>query len=165
VIPSAEELATPRFVPQRERVADAVPDAAGLQRSERRERPRIAARIGATSAPVAERPAELPSDEQQVLDAAIRAIMARSANLAALVNPDERIPVDMILDHSRETIEQVIAMLSVARSAGLRRIAGDLGEIQDLITLMQLEKGYAPADDTLTLLLQIRRDMETLRAA
>jgi hypothetical protein len=70
--------------------------------------------------------------------------------------------VDLILDHSRETVEQVIALLGPARSTGLRRVLGDLGEIQDIIMLMQLEKGHAPADDALTLLLQIRRDLETL---
>jgi hypothetical protein len=34
----------------------------------------------------------------------------------------------------------------------------------DTIMLMQLEKGHAPADDALTLLLQLKRELETLRA-
>jgi hypothetical protein len=34
----------------------------------------------------------------------------------------------------------------------------------DLILLMQLERGHAPADDALTLILQLRRELETLRA-
>jgi hypothetical protein len=81
------------------------------------------------------------------------------------VDPEDRIPVDLILDHSRETVEEVMALLGPARSTGLRRVLADLGEIQDIIMLMQLEKGHAPADDALTLLLQIRRDLETLHAA
>ena len=40
----------------------------------------------------------------------------------------------------------------------------DLGEVMDLILLMQLERGHAPADDALTLILQLRRELETLRA-
>jgi hypothetical protein len=141
-------------------------DAADPQRVERRERTRIAARP-VLSAPVAavEPPVSIPAAEKDLLDSAIRQIEARSAELAALIDPDEKIPVDMILDHSRETIEQVIAVLGPARSDGLRRIVGDLGEIQDIVMLMQLEKGHAPADDALTLLLQIRRDLETLYAA
>jgi hypothetical protein len=163
--PSPEELATPRFAPQRERGPDPASEEAGPQKSERRERPRIVARIGAGAAPVPAAPASVPSAEQEVLDAAIRQIVARATDLSESVNPDEKIPVDMILDHCRETTEQVIAILDVAKSAGLRRIVGDLGQIQDLVILMQLEKGHAPADDALTLLLQIRRDLETLRAA
>ena len=163
--PSPEDLATPKFTPQRERVPDQSPQEAAPQRSERRERPRIVARIGAGATPATAAPVEVLSAEQEILDAAIRQIIVRAADLAAAVNPDEKIPVDMILDHSRETTEQVIGLLSAAKSTGLRRIVGDLGQIQDLIMLMQLEKGHAPADDALTLLLQIRRDLETLRAA
>jgi hypothetical protein len=113
---------------------------------------------------VAAAPATVPSAEMDLLDQAIERIMARSADLAGSVDPDEKIPVDAILDHSRETVEQVLAVLGGARSAGLRRVVADLGEIQDIIMLMQLEKGHAPADDALTLLLQIRRDLETLRS-
>jgi hypothetical protein len=141
-------------------------DAADPQRLERRERTRIAARAVPVAAPaVVEAPIAVPAAEKDILAGAIRQIEARSAELAAAVNPDEKIPVDMILEHSRETVEQVIVLLGTARSPGLRRIVGDLGEIQDIIMLMQLEKGHAPADDALTLLLQIRRDLETLNAA
>ncbi len=163
--PSAEDLATPRIMAMRDRPHAGL-DAADPQRLERRERTRIAARAVPVAAPaVAEAPVAVPAAEKDLLEGAIRQIEARSAELAAAVDPDEKIPVDMILDHSRETIEQVIALLGTARSAGLRRIVGDLGEIQDIIMLMQLEKGHAPADDALTLLLQIRRDLETLIAA
>ncbi|NJS39403.1 MAG: hypothetical protein HC783_10705 [Rhodobacteraceae bacterium] len=82
-----------------------------------------------------------------------------------MIDPEEKLPIDLILEHGRETTEQVMDLLSRGGSAALRRINGDLGEVLDLIMLMQLEKGHAPADDTVTLLLQIRRDLETLRAA
>ncbi|MFP5479505.1 MAG: hypothetical protein ACLGIE_07430, partial [Alphaproteobacteria bacterium] len=71
----------------------------------------------------------------------------------------------LVLEHGRETTERLITILSRANSPELLRIKGDLGEVQDLIMLMQLEKGHAPADDALTLILQLRRELETLRAA
>jgi hypothetical protein len=163
--PSPGELATPRILATRDR-PQGVPDGADPQRVERRERRRVTAVVAPSAAPAtAETILSVPAAEKDLLDGAIQKIVSRSAELLALVDPDEKIPVDMILDHSRETIEQVITLLGPARSTGLRRIAGDLGEIQDIIMLMQLEKGHAPADDALTLLLQIRRDLETLHAA
>ncbi|WP_103257346.1 ABC transporter ATP-binding protein [Tabrizicola aquatica] len=131
----------------------------------RRERPRIAAR--AVSAPALTPAAPMPVSavEQALLDEAVGLIVARTAELVGEVNPDEKVPVDLILDHGRETAERLMAILSRATSPEIRRIKGDLGEVQDLIMLMQLEKGRAPADDALTLLLQLRRELETLRAA
>jgi hypothetical protein len=163
---SPEDLASPRIVSMRDR-QQAGADPSDPPRPERRERARIARVVAAAPAvAVAVAPPEaVPAAEKDLLHGAITHIIARSVELAGTVDPDDRIPVDMILDHSRETIEQVIGLLGPARSSGLRRIIGDLGEIQDLIMLMQLEKGHAPADDALTLLLQIRRDLETLRAA
>ena len=162
---SAEGLATPPIMAIRDRPHAGL-DAADPRWIERRERPRITTCTGAAATPsVDTTPAATPSAEKEVVDGAIWHIMARSVDLSVMVDPEDKIPVDMILEHSRETIEQVIALLGSAQSSGLRRIMADLGEIQDIIALMQLEKGHAPADDALTLLLQIRRDLETLRAA
>lgn len=162
--PSPEELATPRILPTHER-PPAQTETAEPPRADRRERPRIARVLPAAApAPVKAAAASVTAAEQDLIDSAIRMIVERSADLAESVDPEERSPVDLILDHSRETVEQVIALLGPCRSTGLRRILADLGEIQDIIMLMQLEKGHAPADDALTLLLQIRRDLETLRA-
>jgi hypothetical protein len=159
----AEPMPAPRVAVLRDRRPDPSPE-----RTERRERPRIAARVA--SAPVAPLAAAavagpIPASEQSLLDQAIDLIISRSAALTEMLDPDEKLPIDMILEHGRETTEQVIDLLSRGGSAALRRINGDLGEVLDLIMLMQLEKGHAPADDTVTLLLQIRRDLETLRAA
>jgi hypothetical protein len=157
--PPPEEFATSR--PAMPRMATTEPPPA---RTERRERPRIAARV-ATAAPAPTAATAISGADQEVLDSAIRLIMQRATELSASVDPDEKVPVDLILEHCRETTEKVIEALSGSRSDGVQRIRGDLGEIQDLIMLMQLEKGHAPADDAITLLLQIRRDLETLRAA
>lgn len=131
----------------------------------RRERPRIAAR--SVSAPVTApaAPAPVPASDRGLLDQAIELIVARAAGLAAELDPEEKVPVDLVLDHGRETVERLLAILSRGASPGMRRITGDLGEMQDLIMLMQLEKGHAPADDALTLLLQLKRELETLSAA
>jgi hypothetical protein len=133
-------------------------------RGDRRERPRIAARAVPSASPAPAAPAPVVSlAERDVIDTAIGTLVARSAALAAEVDTTDKPPVDLILDHARQTTEQVIDQLSRAASPDLRRINADLGEVLDLVMLMQLEKGHAPADDALTLLLQIRRDLETLR--
>lgn len=164
-LPSAvepDEIApSPRVAVLRNRQPDPAPP-------ERRERPRIAARVTApatTPTPAAMVGGPLPSDERNLLDQVITMIASRSASLTDMIDPEEKLPIDLILEHGRETTEQVIDLLSRGSSAAIRRINGDLGEVLDLIMLMQLEKGHAPADDTVTLLLQIRRDLETLRAA
>jgi hypothetical protein len=132
-------------------------------RGERRARPRIAARV------VSVRPAPAPTaiggQDQDILDAAIALVMTRAADLAGWIDPEAKVPVDQILQHGRETAERLSEIIGRGQSESLRRIKGDIGEVLDLIMLMQLEKGHAPADDALTLLLQIRRELETLRAA
>jgi hypothetical protein len=161
MVEPVETMPTPRVAVLRDRRPEPAPP-------ERRERPRIAARnaaapVAAVAAALVDGP--LPASEQNLLDQAITLIISRSASLADMIDPEEKLPIDLILEHGRETTEQVIDLLSRGGSAALRRINGDLGEVLDLIMLMQLEKGHAPADDTVTLLLQIRRDLETLRAA
>lgn len=152
------DLASPRVAVLRERR----PDASG---TERRERPRITPRVVVAAPAPAAGPRSVPASEHGILDQAVALIISRADDLERLVDPAEKLPVDLILDHGRETTEQVIEVLSQATSSELRRINGDLSEVQDLIMLMQLEKGHAPADDAMTLILQIRRDLETLRAA
>jgi hypothetical protein len=127
----------------------------------RRERPRIAAR--AMPAPAATTP--VSDSEHPLLDEAIGVIVARSAELEQEIDPEAKVPVDLILDHARETAELVMAVVGRGLSAPLRNVASDLGEVMDVIMLMQLEKGHAPADDALTMLLQLKRELETLRAA
>lgn len=146
---------TPRVTVHRERRVD-------VQAAERRDRPRIMPAAPAAVVVVNETKT-ISADEAQLLDLAINMIVTRSAELSTLINPAEKLPVDLILDHGRETTEQVIEVLSKGNSAEMRRINGGLGELQDVIMLMQLEKGHAPADDTLTLLLQLKRELETLR--
>lgn len=129
----------------------------------RRERPRIAARA-VPAAPATAAPAQVSGAEQDLVDQAVQLITERSVALEAEVDPEGKIPVDLILDHARETGEQVMAVISRGKSDAMRRINDDLGGVMDTIMLMQLEKGHAPADDALTLILQLKRELETLRA-
>lgn len=165
-MPLPEMLASPRFAGKGEQPNEGSSSNSGPQRGDRRERPRIAARA-APVVPVAAIQAAAISPvagaDQGVLGAAIAVIMSRATALAQLVEPSAKVPVDMVLEHCRDTTEQVMEIVSRVRSSDLQRIRVDLGQVQDLIMLMLLEKGHAPADDALTLLLQIRRDLETLR--
>jgi hypothetical protein len=137
----------------------------GAPRTERRERTRVAARAVAAPVAAAPTPQAVPATELSLVDEAISLITRRAAALASEIDPAGKVPVDLVLDHGRETTEQLITLLSRSTAAGLRRINADLGEVLDLIMLMQLEKGHAPADDALTVLLQLRRELETLRAS
>jgi hypothetical protein len=156
--PAADDaLFSPRAIMRREPRVEADTPAP------RRERPRIAAR----AVPAAPAPATSPTVsgvDQDLVDEAVQLIIARSAELEASVDPEAKVPVDLILDHARETGEQLSAVVSRGQSPEMRRINNDLGGVMDTIMLMQLEKGHAPADDALTLLLQLKRELETLRA-
>ena len=153
-----ESQFSPRAIMTRERRTETEVPAA------RRERPRIAARAVAAPPPPSA-PVQIAAADLVLLQEAIRLVVARSTELEQEIDLEARVPVDLILDHSRETTEQVMSILSGGKSGELRRINSDLGEVLDLIMLMQLEKGHAPADDALTLLLQLRRELETLSAA
>ena len=139
----------------------------GASRATRPTPPRRAGNVpGSPPAPCPSRPpaaAALPTTEQGLVDEAVGLIAVRSAGLAGVVDPEGKVPVDMILEHARETSEQLQNVVSRGRSEEMRRISSDVGEVLDLIMLMQLEKGHAPADDALTLLLQLKRELETLR--
>lgn len=150
-------LLSPRAIMMRDRPAEAE------QPAPRRERPRIAARaVPVGAAPSG--PAPEIAVDAGLADQAVAVIAARAAELEREIDPEAKVPVDLILDHTRETGEQVMTLVSQGKSEAMRRINGDLGEVLDLIMLMQLEKGHAPADDALTMLLQLRRELETLRA-
>jgi hypothetical protein len=152
-----EALFSPRAIMRREPRVEADTPAP------RRERPRIAARAVA-AAPAPAPAATVSGAEQDLVDEAVRLIIARSVELQSEFDPEAKVSVDLILDHARETGEQLAAVVSRGQSDAMRRINDDLGGVMDTITLMQLEKGHAPADDALTLILQLKRELETLRA-
>lgn len=103
--------------------------------------------------------------DRAIVEAAVAVIADSAARMVGSVVGTQAVPVEDILDLSHATTEDVAAILAKAAARPIRSIATDLGEIQDLVLLMKLEKGPAPADDAITMLLQIRRDLETLMAA
>lgn len=157
--PAPDEMQfSPRSIMMRDRRVE--PDAP----APRRERTRVTA-VAQPATAAAEAPAPMSGTEQALVDEAISLILSRSAALEREIDPDAKVPVDMILEHARETGELIQAVVALGQSEGLRRIDSDLGEVMDLILLMQQERGHAPADDALTLILQLRRELETLRVA
>lgn len=157
----------PRGLPQSPLAArpSAVHQARSDQSSvERRERPRIAPRAVEEVRPPSPQKVGIVAEDRALVAQTVELIQMRSVDLSDQIDPDDKAPVDMIIDHTRETVDQILGLLSRSGSAEIRRISTNIGEIQDLITLMQLEKGRAPADDALTLLLQLRRELETLHS-
>lgn len=103
--------------------------------------------------------------ERKIVEAALQMLRQRAAEVADLVSGVAKLPVDAVVEHSRTTADLLAEAISVTEARPIRRIGSDLSEVQDLMMLMQMEKGASPADDALTLLLQIRRDLETVLAA
>ena len=103
--------------------------------------------------------------DREIVEAALETMMDRAVEVAIRISESEKLPVEMILEHGLVTADLVADALSNSNAPQIRRIAFDLNEVQDLMMLMQTEKGRGPADDTLTLLLQIRRDLETILAS
>jgi hypothetical protein len=128
-----------------------------------RPRPRVTARPAAAAAPPL-REMLSPADTALV-EAALARITAAADEMTESVASATSVPVEDILDLSHAVTDDIAGILAKASARQVRRIAADLGEIQDLVLLMKLEKGPAPADDAITLLLQIRRELETVRAA
>lgn len=127
-----------------------------------RPRTRVTARPVVTTMPLREM---LSPADMALVEAALARITAVADEMAASVAAATSVPVEDILDQSHAVTDDIAGILAKASARQVRRIAADLGEIQDLVLLMKLEKGPAPADDAVTMLLQIRRELETLRAA
>ena len=104
-------------------------------------------------------------DDRKVVESALQLMRERAAEVAALVEGAAKLPITDVVEHTRATADLLEEAISASKGRQIRRIATDLSEVQDLMMLMQMEKGAGPAEDTLTLLLQIRRDLETIVAA
>jgi hypothetical protein len=116
-----------------------------------------------------------PAD-RSLVEAALAALATGSADMAKLLpdpgktseKPSDKAAAkatEAIVEAARTTAETLADILAQSQTRHLRRIAKDLAEIQDLMMLMQLERGPKPADDAITLITQIKRDLETLTAA
>lgn len=72
-----------------------------------------------------------------------------------------------ILDNCVDAVEHLVDLFSQDESGcpASEAFFDELAEAQDMMVLMQIEEGDAPAADAATLLLQLRRDMEMQLAA
>ena len=104
-------------------------------------------------------------DEQALLAEAFETLRVRATELAdfvALEGPD------VVLPHCSETVEilsDLLADLTAPDGGDLARVAADVELASELLLLMQLERGGSPAEDAVSLLLQIRREVEIGLAA
>lgn len=160
--PEAVEAATgPRHLPRQPRQTPLILVPKGDSEAMR---PRT--RVTARPLPPAATMREMISPaDRAIVEAAVAVIADNAARMVDRIAGAKAVPVEDILDLGHATTDDVAAILAKAAARPIRRIATDLGEIQDLVLLMKLEKGPAPADDAITMLLQIRRDLETLMAA
>ncbi|MEM7752158.1 MAG: hypothetical protein AAF230_02025 [Pseudomonadota bacterium] len=72
-----------------------------------------------------------------------------------------------LMDHCVSAVEHLVDLFSQDESGcdAADAFIDELAEAQDMMVLMQVEDGDGPAADAVTLLLQLRRDMETQLAA
>ena len=72
-----------------------------------------------------------------------------------------------LIDQCVDTVEHLVDLFSQADSDDpvTDAFIDELAEAAEMMVLMQVEDGDAPAADAVTLLLQLRRDMELRLAA
>jgi len=94
-------------------------------------------------------------------------LLERAANLTGIQSELGAEYSSDILKHCNETANCLadIFMKDEYIAAGPPELQDDLMEATDMILLMQLEEGESPAADAVTLLLQLRRDIEMNVAA
>ncbi len=94
-------------------------------------------------------------------------LQERAANLTCIQSEPGAEYSSDILKHCNETANYLadIFMKDEYIAAGPPELQDDLMEATDMILLMQLEEGESPAADAVTLLLQLRRDIEMNIAA
>ncbi len=102
----------------------------------------------------------LPESDRNALDASLVMLADRARDLAELFDGENKVSVDEIVLHCDETVMELSEMLASVSDPELARIGALAFEVQDIITLMKLERGEVRADDAITMLLQIRRELE-----
>ncbi len=116
--------------------------------------------------PTAEPAAEMPANVTLFADG-VRFLRRRGAGLvetAASLGPGNAKP---LIDQCVDTVEHLVDLFSQDETDDpvTDAFIDELAEAAEIMVLMQLEDGDAPAADAVTLLLQLRRDMELKLAA
>lgn len=112
-------------------------------------------------------PVAQAAPDMTIFSDAVRFLRRRGAGLAdtaGSLGPGNARP---LIDQCVDTVEHLVDLFSQDESGNPEADAfmDDLAEAAEMMVLMQLEDGDAPAADAVTLLLQLRRDMETRLAA
>ena len=102
----------------------------------------------------------LAESDRNALDGLLVMLADRAHDLAELFDGENKVSVDEIVLHCDETVMELSEMLASTSAPELARIGALAFEVQDIITLMKLERGEVRADDAITMLLQIRRELE-----
>lgn len=103
----------------------------------------------------------------EIFSDAVRFLKRRGDSLSdAAANLGEGRAKDLV-DHCVQAVEHLVDLFSRDESGceATDAFIDELAEAADLMVLMQIEAGDAPAADAVTLLLQLRRDMEMKLAA
>jgi hypothetical protein len=142
--------------------ADAPLAAPAAGRPARPARPSRPATARRASRPAPE-PAPGPDDSRRgPLGAMLAQLRERAADLAAIAGEDAAADPQRVLDHCAETAESLAAMAPDGPTGedGCDALCEDVHEAAETMLLLQLEAGARPAEDAVTLLLQLRRDLE-----
>ena len=121
--------------------------------------------------PTAKAAPKVPQVEQlknvALFSDAVRFLKKRGDSLAELVETVQEGETKPVLDQCVDAIEHLTDLFSQDESGcpAADAFLDELADAEDLMVLMQIEEGDAPAADGATLLLQLRRDMEMKLAA
>ncbi|WP_457644982.1 hypothetical protein [Profundibacter sp.] len=137
------------------------------------ERPRAASapKLEVVGPSYAEKSGEKPSGtadkDKIVLEEALAILSVYERDLVASLDHPEPWSDDQALQVCEEAIAMLPGVLEDGASPALSDVISSVYDAQDMLILMQHEQSETGADDALTLLLQIRRDIEStlVRAA
>lgn len=119
--------------------------------------------------PTAQTVPDAPTEVKNVelFSDAIRYLKRRGDGLAKSVSSLDGGDTKPLVDQCVDTVEYLTDLFSQDETGceAADEFIDDLAEASDIMVLMQVEDGDAPAADAVTLLLQLRRDMEMQLAA
>jgi hypothetical protein len=127
-------------------------------------------RVRTMQRPVPPPPVPTPAagpDVLQIRSQAVAYLRTRAAELDKLIDSLAELPEKRVLGFCLETVEELVEKVSALDEPDptLADIEEMVLEAADVIMLLQSEDGIEPATDAITLLLQLRRDLEARVAA
>ena len=119
------------------------------------------------SAPVSVVPAVIPVENVTLFMESVHFLKRRGEGLSQTVANLGEAATGGIVEQCINAVEHLVDTFSQDESGceAADAFIDDLSEATDMMVLMQVEAGHAPAADAVTLLLQLRRDLEMQLAA